>query len=107
MIKRIHPTLTQEKFEQHDQKAQCLMIAAELARAQTWALREKNENLKPCLDRAFELIDLAINSPKLKKNQKELLYFRDSLASIYENPPHSPIFKIFYDQIIRISSDLD
>lgn len=103
MINRIHPTLTQTKFDQHDRQTQSLMIAAELARAQTWAIRGKDENLKPCLDRAFELIDLAISSPKWQTKQKELLYFRDSLASIYENPPHSAIFEIFYQNIINMS----
>lgn len=103
MINKIHPTLTQIKFDQHDRQTQSLMIAAELARAKTWAIRGKNENLKPCLDRAFELIDLAVSSPKWKLKQKELLYFRDSLASIYENPPHSSIFEIFYHNIINMS----
>ncbi len=102
MINKFHPTLTQKKFDQCDCRVQSLMIAAELARAKTWAIRGKDENLKPCLDRAFELIDLAINSPKWKEKQKELLYYRDSLASIYEHPPHSPIFQIFYDYLINL-----
>ncbi|KKQ90512.1 MAG: hypothetical protein UT11_C0004G0014 [Berkelbacteria bacterium GW2011_GWA2_38_9] len=102
MINRIHPTLTQVKFDQNDRQTQSLMIAAELARAKTWAIKGKDKNLKHCLDRAFELIDLAISSPKWQTKQKVLLYFRDSLASIYENPPHSAIFEIFYNNIINL-----
>src|SRR3990167_4520329 len=103
MITKFHPHLTQEKFNSFDQKKQSLLIASELARAKHWGIYEDSEKIKDSLNRAFELIDLAINCPNWRSQTKQLLNFREALASLYQNPPHSVIYELFYDRIIALS----
>ena len=74
-----------EKWQKFSQEEQILNIASELSRAKFWLEKKNEEEVLNCLNRAFELIDLTIDSWRGEKGLKELLRFREVLAQFYIN----------------------
>ncbi|MDP8314147.1 MAG: hypothetical protein RAP70_03630 [Candidatus Celaenobacter antarcticus] len=59
------------------------MIANEINRAQNWIEKLDFEKVSHCYERAFELIDLTVNDLKNKSFIRELLSYRELLATKY------------------------
>ena len=85
MSNGVHKNLTQERWQKFSKEEQILNIAAELSRAKFWLEKKNEEQILNCLNRAFELIDLTINTFKNQRALKELLRFREVLAQFYIN----------------------
>lgn len=62
---------------------QLLMIINELQRAGNWIKRQDQEEAMRAYERAFELVDLTVDSAKHSNFVKELLRWRELLAAAY------------------------
>jgi hypothetical protein len=62
---------------------QILMIANEINRAKNWIEKRDFEKVSNCYERAFELIDLTVDTSQDKSFIRELLRFRELLATEY------------------------
>ena len=80
---KLHKNLTKEKWRSFSKSQQILMIANELKRAENWIIKGDLDEVKNCYERAFELLDLTISISKRRNLLKELLRFREMLASQY------------------------
>ena len=79
----LHKTLTVEKWAAYPVDRQILMIANELNRLKNGVTKSQSVlDLRGCMERAFELIDLTINSHR-GSLQRELLYFRELFSELY------------------------
>ena len=78
-----------EKWRKISREEQILNIASELSRAKFWLGKKNEEEFLNCLNRAFELIDLTIDSWR-GKSLKEFLRFREVLAQFYVNKEKNP-----------------
>jgi hypothetical protein len=90
---KYHRTLTEEKWSKFPFSKQIIMIANELNRAKNWLIKNDLAEVKNCYERAFELLDLTINTTankylllkenKYKNQLRELLRFREMFAEQY------------------------
>lgn len=89
--------MTPEKWHNLSKSDQILNIAAEFARAKYWLSKDDVDEVKNCLNRAFELIDLTIADSKWSRGLKELLRFRGLLAEFYiaDNPSEHNFKQLF------------
>ena len=89
--------MTLEKWQELSKEKQILNIASELSRVKFWLKEKNNEQIQNCLNRAFELIDLTINTSRHQRDLKELLRFREVLSQFYidKNKDISDFKKIF------------
>ncbi|MEW6687042.1 MAG: hypothetical protein AB1393_12705 [Candidatus Edwardsbacteria bacterium] len=78
-----HPTLTEEKWATFSTSQQILMIANELNRAGNWIAKSDFSEAKLCYERAMELLFLTIATLKDHKKLRELLRFKEMLATLY------------------------
>ena len=65
---------------------QILMIGSELERTKHRILNNPDkaeENINPCYERIFELIDFTLGDKKWNNNFKELLRFREVIGKLY------------------------
>jgi hypothetical protein len=85
-----HRTLTADKWRNFGITRQILMIANELNRAEHCI--EKNDTTEGinALERAFELIDLTVDTVSRKNIIRELIRFRELLAGQYIKKEKSP-----------------
>ena len=83
LMPKYHPYLTPAKWSAKPKITQILNIAAELSRSKHWIDKNDPHEIKNCLNRAFELIDLTIADCKWSNGLKELLRFRELLADFY------------------------
>ncbi|OPX26825.1 MAG: hypothetical protein B1H05_01605 [Candidatus Cloacimonas sp. 4484_140] len=79
----LHTHLTSEKWKSFSLDKQILMIANEINRAKNWITKKDFEKVSYCHERAFELIDLTVDSFKNKSLIRELLRFRELIATEY------------------------
>ena len=79
-----------KKWQKFSREKQILNIASELSRVKFWLERKNEEEILNCLNRAFDLIDLTIDSWRSEKALKELLRFREVLAQFYVNKEKNP-----------------
>lgn len=79
----LHTHLTSEKWKSYSPDKQILMIANEINRAKNWIEKKDFEKVSHCYERAFELIDLTVDTSKNKSLIKELLRFRELIATEY------------------------
>lgn len=78
-----HKTLTIEKWQSFTKGKQILMIANEMNRLMNNILASfEIKELKDCLERIFELIDITVSCQK-GNCRKELLRFRELFANFY------------------------
>ena len=89
--------MTPEKWQKFSKEKQILNIAAELSRMKFWLEKKDKGQVLNCLNRAFELIDLTINTSRHQRDLKELLRFREVLSQFYidKNKNISDFKKIF------------
>ncbi len=85
----LHTNLTSEKWKQFSLDKQILMIANEINRAKNWIDKKDFEKVLNCYDRAFELIDLTVDSSKNRSLVNELMRFRELLATEYIHRGHN------------------
>ena len=85
-MNKYHPNLTLEKWQAFPKEVQILNIASEFSRIKNWLAKNDEKEVRECLNRAFELIDLTIGDSKWNKGLKELLRFRELLADFYIQP---------------------
>ena len=79
----LHPSLTTEKWSGYSLDQQLLMIGNEINRLINGIKAGQNESeRRSTIERAFELTDLTISCQK-GSLQKELLLWRDVLATLY------------------------
>jgi hypothetical protein len=78
-----HRTLTVEKWRNFGTTKQILMIANELNRAENCVKKNDTEEGNNAFERAFELIDLTVDSVSEKNFVRELIRFRGLLALQY------------------------
>jgi len=79
----LHTGLTSEKWKLFRLDKQILMIANEINRAKNWIEKKDFEKVSHCYERAFELIDLTVDSSKNRSLVNELMRFRELLAKEY------------------------
>jgi len=79
----LHTDLTSEKWKSFSIDKQLLMIANEINRAKNWIEKKDFEKVLHCYERAFELIDLTVDSSKNRSLVNELMRFRELLATEY------------------------
>ena len=72
-------------MESFNTDKQVLMIANEMNRANNWIEKQDYEKVKPCYERALELIDLTVICSVNLSFKKELLRFRELLGLHYIN----------------------
>ncbi|MCK4782014.1 hypothetical protein KAS79_03800 [Candidatus Parcubacteria bacterium] len=96
MENKFHKNLGSQKWQNFSKEEQILNIAAEFSRTKSWLVKNNEQEILNCLNRAFELIDLTINDQRWQKGLKELLRFRDVLAEFYlkKNKNIDEFFKI-------------
>ncbi len=82
-MNKIHKNLSQERWQSFDKQTQILNIASELSRAKNWLLKEDNQEVNNCIERALELADMTINDKKWRKGLKEFFRWRNLLALFY------------------------
>jgi hypothetical protein len=80
---KFHKTLTLEKWSGFPMFKRILMIGSELQRAKNLIVKNDTDETNRCFERAFELIDMTIESTDKKSLRMELLRFRDLLAEQY------------------------
>lgn len=97
MENKIHKNLNKEKWQQLSKEEQIFNIAAEFSRTKNWLIKNDEDEIQNCLNRAFELIDLTINDKKWQRGLKELLRLREILAEFYleKNKDKDEFIKIF------------
>ncbi len=78
-----HKNLTPERWNDFPHHQRILMIANELNRAKNWLKKKDYTEVKNCYERAFELLDLTIETSKKEGELRELLRFREVLAELY------------------------
>ena len=99
-----HIYLSIEKWFGYSEGQQLLMIANELNRAKNWIIKNRNDNVNLCYERAFELTDLTVADKKWKGKLKELLRFREYLAEHYSKQNKSlEINNQLYNGLISLS----
>jgi len=79
----LHTHLTLDKWKSFSIDKQILMIANEINRAKNWIEKQDFEKVSHCYERAFELIDITVDTSKEKSLIRELLRFRELLATEY------------------------
>ncbi|MDP8227780.1 MAG: hypothetical protein P9L89_09110 [Candidatus Celaenobacter polaris] len=95
----LHTHLTSEKWKSFSLDKQILMIANEINRAKNWIDKKDFEKVLNCYERAFELIDLTVDSSKNKSLVNELMRFRELIATEYvqrvnNEKKNSELFKV-------------
>lgn len=70
------------RWKKFTKKQQLLAIGSEFMRAKNWQNKDR-ENFLSALERAFELIDLALADEKWKNNLLMLLELRNEVAKFY------------------------
>jgi hypothetical protein len=83
---KYHKTLTEQKWASFPFYKQILMIANELNRANYWIKNNDVSEVKLCYERALELVYLTITTLNERRRLKELLRFKEILASFYIKP---------------------
>ena len=89
MTTHLHQNLTLEKWRAFPLDRRILNIASELTRAKNRLSENDLSFFAPSLERAFELIDLTIESVTNQPPRfilREILRLREVLAEIYLNP---------------------
>jgi len=81
----LHTGLTSDKWKSFNTDKQVLMIANEMNRANNWIEKQDYEKVKPCYERALELIDLTVICSVNLSFKKELLRFRELIGLHYIN----------------------
>lgn len=82
-MNKYHPNLTLTKWRSIPKSTQILNIASEFSRAKNWLKKKDDQEVKNCLNRALELMDLSVEDKKWRASLKELLRFRELLAEFY------------------------
>ncbi|MEA3296044.1 MAG: hypothetical protein U9Q27_02825 [Patescibacteria group bacterium] len=97
MINKYHKNLDLEKWNKFSKQEQILNIASEFSRAKNWLAKNNKQETLNCLNRAFELIDLTIQSSSKEKSLNHFLRFREVLAQFYikKNKTNDEFIKIF------------
>ena len=95
----LHTGLTSDKWETFSIDKQILMIANEMNRAKNWIEKQDFEKVSHSYERAFELIDLTVDSSKNRSFVNELMRFRELLATEYihrvnNTEQNSKLFKV-------------
>jgi len=93
----LHTHLTSEKWVTFGPDKQILMIANEINRAKNWTEKKDFEKVSNCYERAFELIDLTVDSSKNRSLIHELMRFRELLALAYIQNEH-----VFNNELYRL-----
>lgn len=86
----LHTHLTSEKWKSFSLDNQILMIANEINRAKNWIEKKDFKKVSNCYERAFELIDLTVDCSKNKNFIRELLRYRELLATEYIQKVDNP-----------------
>ena len=84
----LHTGLTSDKWKTFSVDKQILMIANEMNRAKNWIEKKDFEKVLHCYERAFELIDLTVETSNSRNFNRELLRFREQLALEYIHKEH-------------------
>ena len=97
MTNKYHKNLDLEKWNKFSRQEQILNIAAEFSRTKNWLAKNDEQEVLNCLNRAFELIDLTIQSCRKDKALNYFLRFREVLAEFYikKNKTNEEFNKIF------------
>ena len=74
--------MTLDRWTTFPKRQQLLFIGSEFERARVWQEKQGNE-FYSALERAFELIDLALQDPKWKPEILQLLALRAEIAKFY------------------------
>jgi len=69
----LHTHLTLDKWKSFSIDKQILMIANEINRAKNWIEKQDFEKVSHCYERAFELIDITVDTSKDKKSYKGIV----------------------------------
>jgi hypothetical protein len=75
--------ISPERWSSFTRGQQILMIGSELERVKSRLLNNDRENINPCYERIFELVDLTIEDKKWENKLGELLRFREVIGELY------------------------
>ncbi len=85
-----HASLTPERWSRFNLDQQILMIGNELNRARRLLDRAEFASLRLCYERALRLTDLTVAVHSRRTLRRELLRWRDLVATLYIAPKPSP-----------------
>jgi len=102
----LHKSLNVNKWVTYSKGQQILLIANELNRAKNWIVKEENKEVNFAYERAFELIDLAVEDPKWGVGIKELLRLREIIGMLFlESKLDFQLNNLCYTSLIALSSE--
>ncbi|OGC39257.1 hypothetical protein A2Y85_02795 [candidate division WOR-3 bacterium RBG_13_43_14] len=90
---KYHPNLTIERWNDFPRHKRILMIANELQRALNMIDKNDRTEFRNALERAFELLDLTVETTSRRNEIRELLRLRELMAQSFldENIDRSPV----------------
>jgi hypothetical protein len=98
--------ITPARWASFTKGQQILMIVSELERVKSRLLKKDNENINPCYERIFELVDLTVEDKKWKNALYELLRFREVVAELYiQQEKDYEMNSIVYNALISMSHE--
>lgn len=86
-----HASLTPERWSRFSLDQQILMIGNEMNRGAKLRDSEDRDRLRGCYERVLHLTDLTIGLHRKRSLRRELLRWRDLIASLYLSPEADPI----------------
>lgn len=75
--------MDRERWAKFSFREQLLFIGSELERARVWQEQNDKEKFRSALERALELIDLAIPTSQSAGNRYKMLWLRQALGESY------------------------
>jgi hypothetical protein len=79
----IQSGISPERWISFTKGQQILMIGSEFERINSRLKNHDTENINPCYERIFDLVDITLLDPKWNYNFKELLRFREVIGELY------------------------
>ncbi|PIP12195.1 MAG: hypothetical protein COT45_00530 [bacterium (Candidatus Stahlbacteria) CG08_land_8_20_14_0_20_40_26] len=103
---KLHKNLNRKKWQTFNRYQQILMVANELNRAKNWIIKGDLEETNNCYERAFELLDLTISVVTRRSLLKELLRFREMLATQYISKEKDNLLnQKLFDVLLSLNKD--
>ena len=103
---KLHRNLNRKKWQTFNRYQQILMVANELNRAKNWIIKGDLEETNNCYERAFELLDLTISVVTRRSLLKELLRFREMLATQYISKEKDNLLnQKLFDVLLSLNKD--
>lgn len=101
-----HATLSADRWSDFTLDQQILMIGNELNRASKWTGSADEEHRRSALARALTLTDLTIVGSVRPGFRRELLRWRDVLASLYISKEADPVaLRVAFRTLLRLTPE--